>query len=243
MIRCVVIDDEPDAIEELLEHLDKIPGMEVIASSTNPLKGLEIVRREKPDVVFLDIEMDNLNGMELKKLLPKEVKVIFCTAYSEFAPQGFELDAVDYLVKPVLFERFLAATLRLEERLGKLDRMINPVPIADDYFFLKTDYRGKREQVNLIDICYVESDGDYVKIIQESRTLLSTIRMKDLYERLKGPHFGRVHQSYIVPIRLVRRVDGGMVWIKTRKEGIPIGRAYRDDFMAKIDSKLLSREN
>ncbi|SJZ83952.1 LytR/AlgR family response regulator transcription factor [Sediminibacterium ginsengisoli] len=159
MLNCLIIDDEQPSINVLQEYIQRIPGLELMGTTTDPIKGLELLKMNHIDVLFLDIQMDELTGIELKKLIDPSIKVVFCTAYSEFAVISYELDAVDYLVKPIAFERFIKALTKVVDTLGPcMSDKITP----NDYFYVKAEHKGKMVKIDIEDIDFVEARSNYV---------------------------------------------------------------------------------
>ena len=152
MTNCFIIDDEQPAIDVIQNYIKQIPILHLVGSSTNPLQAIETIKKNKVDLVFLDIHMDEMNGIEVIKHLDKNIKVILCTAYSEFAVASFDLDVVDYLMKPISFDRFERAIQRATHKTK--DAVFPPVEkeIINDYIFIKTEYKGKMINVDLVDI-------------------------------------------------------------------------------------------
>ena len=160
MIRCFILDDELPAIKVLKRYIKKMPQVVLIGYETNPLRGMARILQEKPDLVFLDIQMDDMNGIDVMRIIRQQTKVVFCTAYSEYAVTSYELEAVDYLLKPIEFERFVKAVQRVESLLQQEE----PVAQRGDYIYVKRGLRGKFLKVDYADIDYVQASGNYVRI-------------------------------------------------------------------------------
>lgn len=238
MIRCVIIDDEQFAINIIEDYISKIPSLQLIGTTTNPLEGLEMARSKKADLVILDIQMDEMNGIEVMRVLPKEVKVIFCTAYSEFAVDSYEVEAVDYLLKPVSFSRFVKAIQRVTNLV--MEQAVEELTsIPDDYIFIKTEQKGKMVKINLIDIEYIEGMKNYVAFHCGKKKILAYLTLKDLEEKLPRNQFMRVHKSYIVALRLITTVENSNLILKERTERIPLSESYREIFFEHMKNKLL----
>ncbi|OJW31497.1 MAG: hypothetical protein BGO54_13625 [Sphingobacteriales bacterium 46-32] len=239
MIRCVIIDDEQPAINVLKKYIDRLPNLELIAAETNPLLGIEIVKKEKPDVVFLDIQMDEMNGIEVMKILGDSTNVVFCTAYSEFAVTSYELDAIDYLMKPIEFNRFVKAVQRVTDAVAH-QPCSNPEAIPNDYIFVKAGQRGKMLKIDLDDIDFVEGMNNYVAFHRGQQKTLAYLTMKELEERLPNSQFMRVHKSYIVALKQISSMENNELILKKLPKRIPIGANYKDAFMERMKNKLMS---
>lgn len=239
MIRCVIIDDEQPAINVLKKYINRLPNLELVGTETNPLLGIEIIKKEKPDVVFLDIQMDEMNGIEVMKILGDTVNVVFCTAYSEFAVTSYELDAVDYLMKPIEFNRFVKAVQRVMDVLAHQPGANNDA-IPNDYIFVKAGQRGKMLKIDLDDIDFVEGMSNYIAFHRGTQKTLAYLTMKELEERLPGSQFMRVHKSYIVALKQISLMENNELILKKLSKRIPIGANYKDAFMEKMKNKLMS---
>lgn len=238
MIRCIIIDDEQFAINVIKEYINRIPSLQLVGSTTNPLEGIELVRSQKVDLVFLDIQMDEMNGIEVMRVLPKDVNVIFCTAYSEFAVDSYEVEAVDYLLKPVSFNRFVKAVQRATNLvMGKAVEELSSA--QDDYIFIKTEQKGKMVKINFNDIEYIEGMKNYVAFRCGKEKILAYLTMKDLEQKLPHNQFMRVHKSYIVALRLITAVENSTLVLKDRLERIPLSESYREVFLEHMKNKLL----
>ena len=239
MIKCIVIDDEQPAIDVLTHYIQKIPQLELVATATNPLEGISLVNQHKPELVILDIQMDEMNGLDVMKALDKKTKVIFCTAYSEFAIAAFELEAVDYLMKPVPFARFMKAIQRaINQLVGDSVKEMEAIP--NDYLFVKTEQKGKLLKINFDDIEYIEGQKNYIAFHRGKDKVLALLNMKDLEERLPKNQFIRVHKSYIVPFRNIVAIEGNTLVLKNRTERITIGETYREALSERMKRNLMA---
>lgn len=216
MIRCLIIDDEPLAREVLESYVEDLPSLVLVASCEDAMEALDWLNQEPVDLLFLDINMPKLSGINFYKSLSNRPKVIFTTAYSDHAVEGFELEAVDYLLKPFSFERFVKAVNKV-----KKDR---PDHQQVDFIMLKVD--KKTHKVNFDRIQYFESIGDYVKLhLKEGKTLIISETLRKL-EELLPKAFLRVHKSYIIALDQLEYLEGNQAKIGETK--IPIGQSYRD---------------
>src|SRR5215212_6410926 len=195
MTNCLIVDDEQHAIDILLHYIAQTPMMHVVAATTNPIEALQIVATQKVDLVFLDIHMPELSGIDFVKAINGKCKVILTTAYSEFALEGYELDVVDYLLKPIRLPRFLAAVQKAVKSLREESAEVN-----DDYIFVKTESKGKLLKIDLGEIDYIEGMKNYVAFHCGNMRTLVYAGMKEIEDRLPSRHFMRVHKSFIIRI-------------------------------------------
>lgn len=236
MIRCIIIDDEPLAIELLEDFITKIPFLQLVASCSSGFEVSEILREHTVDLIFTDIEMPNFSGIEVIKSLEKKPLFIFTTAYSHYAVEGFNLNAVDYLVKPIPFHRFLKAATRAQTLLkAKKEETThtNLLTTAPQFIFVKSEYENLK--INLSDIKYVEGLKDYIKIYTNSnKPILTLITLKAFEEKLGKSNFLRVHRSYIVSLRHIHSVQRNRIIIDNKR--IPIGLNYKNEFIKRIEN-------
>jgi len=230
-LRCLVIDDKPLAIDVLADYASKVPFLELVSTTTNPIEGLNIVREQNIDLVFLDIQMPELNGLQFIKIAGKQCKIVLTTAYADYALDGFEHDVVDYLLKPIAFERFYrAAEKALNLAQGNASQVASRQPIAE-YLFVKTEHRIQK--INLADILYVEALQNYVSLNTTGGRVMSLQPLKKIEEQLPGAEFVRVHKSYIISLRHIGSVERSRIFIGDAI--IPVGDSYRDGFYKLID--------
>ncbi len=219
----IAIDDEPLALEVVKSLSSKVPFLELKAVFTDAFKATEYLQKEKPDLLFLDIKMPDISGMELLKSLLQPPLVIFTTAYAEHAVQSFELDAVDYLLKPFSLSRFLKACNKAHELyLLRNNKDAGPIPA---FIFIKSGYEQIR--VDLGEVLYLESAGNYMNFVLETRKILSRLSMQEALEMLPKDKFIRIHRSYIIARDKVEKTDRQQVWIGNTL--IPIGSAYEEN--------------
>jgi DNA-binding LytR/AlgR family response regulator len=225
-IRCLVVDDEPLAIKLISSHIQQIEALEIMGSCKNALQALEILRKEQIDLMFLDIHMPQISGIDFLRTLTHPPKVILTTAYREYALDGFELDVVDYLLKPISFERFLKSVNKYFERMEKpvlFNSGTRPLP-NEDFILIKDNKTIFK--ILLKDILYIEAFGEYMKIHTSDKIHLSRETMHEMVKKLPPAHFLRVHKSYIVPVRKITAFSAFSVHIQNQE--IPIGRSYKD---------------
>ncbi|MFT4152703.1 LytR/AlgR family response regulator transcription factor [Parafilimonas sp.] len=242
MIKCVIIDDEQPAINVLKNYIKRINNLHLTGTATNPLAGIELIKNNKADVVFLDIQMDEMTGIEVMNILDSSVQVIFCTAYSEFAVESYELNALDYLMKPIAFDRFVKAVRRIKVN----DNGSNSVgtiqgDIPNDYIFVKAETKGKMIRINLDEIDYIEAKNNYVAIYCGNHITMVYSTMRDIEERLSHNHFIRVHKSFIIAYSKITHIEKSYVILKNKNEKIPVSKTYREVFLNMVKDKLFSR--
>jgi len=220
---CIIIDDEPLAITVIKNHIEKVGGFTLLGGFTNALDALKVLHREKVDLMFLDIQMPGINGLEFFKAIPQPPKVIFTTAFRNYAAEAFDVDALDYLVKPIPFERFLKAVNKFLEQQTVIPKQ-DAEELLKDFIILKSD--KKNFKVKLDDILYIESLDDYVKVHTKEKTLVCYLRLSGIENLLGSTRFARIHRAYIVNLRHITVFTHCSVEIDSKQ--IPIGRNYRD---------------
>jgi DNA-binding LytR/AlgR family response regulator len=234
-IKCLIIDDEPLAQDIIQGYLLKYGHLKLINKVGSAIAAFEILHKEDIDVIFLDINMPVVDGLSFIKSLKHPPKVIFTTAYAEYALEAFDLDVVDYLLKPISMERFDKAiqklTMHLTENSNNTGNIINTAPLPvetnrKDYFFVKVD--GKLVKLKFDDILYIEGMRDYLKIITHGKPLIVHSTFKQMEEQLVHNSFMRVHKSYLVNIDAIKAVDGNMIILTNEQTTIPIGNMYKD---------------
>ena len=238
MIKVLAIDDEPLALQQLVAYIGKVPFLQLAGQCQSALEAMDLLNREPVDAIFCDINMPDLSGMDFVKSLTVPPLVVFTTAYSEYAIEGFKVDAVDYLLKPFGLQDFMRAVNRLKERLEIKGKTLEAVETGDD-IFVKTDYRVVK--VAIQDIRYVEGMSEYLKLHLESqpKPIVTLLAMKALEERLPQ-NFMRIHRSYIVNLDKIKEVNKNRV-ILDADTYLPIGDSYKEAFNRYIETKFLGR--
>ena len=231
-LTCFIIDDEPLAIEVIESHVAKVDGLEVKASYQNAVKAFQALRNENVDVLFLDIQMPRLTGIEFLRTLKNPPKVVFTTAYREYALEGFELDVVDYLLKPVSFERFLKAIDKIFDAVNPDQKSSAKIdnPKEARYVFVPVD--KKNVKVCLDEILFVESKRDYVMIKTPDKEVVTHQTLGYMEEHLPESHFLRVHRSFIVNIKMIESWSSNEIEMKNTL--IPIGRTYKREALKRL---------
>lgn len=241
-INVIIVDDEPLALDIMETFVKSQPQLHLVARCNSALEANQVIREQEVDLMFLDIQMPMLTGIDFVKTLSKPPLVVFTTAYANYAVEGFELNAVDYLLKPISLDRFIKAVNKAQELL-ELQRkqdlseaaQIDNEQSGPDYFFVKAD--KKMVKINFKDIIYVEGLKDYVIIRMDAQRIVTLQTMKSLEERLPSDQFLRIHRSYIVNIDRINAVIGNMVEVveKGQPKHIPVGKNHRDELQVVID--------
>lgn len=229
MLSCYVIDDEPHAIKSLTAYINRTPALELLGSSEDPLEALSVLQKENkfPDITFLDIEMPQLSGLELGRLLKDKTAVVFTTAHPNFAVEAFELDISDYLLKPISFERFIKCITKIRDRI--LEKRINQV--NDPFFYIQTETKGKLIKLQFDEIIYMQSQKNYLSIATKHKKHLTYLTLSEIEEKLP-PFFLRVSKSFIVNTDKINRLEGDEVFLEDEINAITIGTSYKESFAA-----------
>ena len=239
-IKCIAIDDEPLALEQIGSYVQKTPFLELIATCKNAYEALEVLKEKEVDLMFIDIDMPDISGLDLVKSLVKKPQIIFTTAYSEYAFEGFQVDAIDYLLKPINYAAFLKAANKSKiwfeanspekaEQQPKSDRK---------EIFVKSNYKVVR--ILLADISYIESANEYIKIFLENQEVITTfMRLKNIEELLPAGDFMRVHKSFIINLNKILAVDRNRIFIDKKKH-IPVGEQYKEIFNKYMDDIFMN---
>jgi len=225
MIKAIAIDDEPIALNIIKEHQEKIPFLEIIEFFTNPIEAIAYLEKNRVDLIFLDIKMPDISGIELLKSLTTKPLVIFTTAYPEHAIDGFELDAVDYLLKPFEFMRFLKA-------VNKVRKMVSPETKTES-IFVKNGY--DYERIDIDDIQYLEGAGNYIKFVKKEREILSRMTMSEIEGLVKNTGLMRIHRSFFVNTKHILKVEKHQVSVGAFK--IPIGASHTQEVQSWVESQ------
>jgi DNA-binding LytR/AlgR family response regulator len=238
MIRCIAIDDENLALDLIEDDILKVPFLQLVKKCRSGIEALDVLQTEKIDLLFLDIQMPDISGIQFLKSLPHKPLVIFTTAYEKYALEGFELDVIDYLLKPYSFERFLKAVNKAQDYLSILEKnqalpAAGEIRYSSQFIFVKSDY--KLVKIEIAEIQYIESLKDYIKIIVGGKPVMTLSSMKAIEEKLVAPDFIRVHRSFMVNIRKIQYIHRNFVMVGDKE--IPIGDNYKDSFLQVINQK------
>lgn len=225
-LSCYIIDDEPPAIRVLEHYIHQTPQLQLLGSATDAIRGMQAVQELQPQLLFLDINMPRLSGISLVKALAHPPAVVFTTAYPEYALEGFELEAIDYLLKPISFERFLKA-------VNKARRLMATLPSPESPAFLLLQADRKLYRVPLEEVLYLQAYGDYVKVFTTTQLYVPKTTLNQLEEELPERMFFRIHRSYLISLPKVRYLEGNFVVVGEEK--IPVGRSYREGLLTRLE--------
>lgn len=237
-MKCVIIDDEPLAVELLEDFVKKVDSLELVSTFNNAIDAVSFINQNNIDLIFLDIQMPHFSGIDFLNTIEKKPLVIFTTAYSDYAVEGFNLGAVDYLVKPIPFHRFLKSVVRAQQisnpaaAVQPISETIAAPEVEQDFMFVRAEYENVK--MNFSDILFIEGLKDYVKIYTTDNkftlTLISLIKLENL---LSSKGFSRIHRSYIINIKHVKSIQKNKVLISDKR--IPISESYKNAFFEKIN--------
>lgn len=236
-LKCLIVEDEPLARNLLAEYVRKVSYLELIDACSNPLTALEVLRNHPVDLMFLDIQMPEITGISLLRSLQKKPLVILTTAYSEYALESYELDVVDYLLKPVTFDRFLKAVDKASQRISPQSVTQEQPPVGKQERFVFVKDGTKLVRINYDDILFVEGLKDYVTIVTKTQKIVSLQRLKTLETQLPADQFIRIHHSYIVSLKALDTIHKGEVQIGTHV--IPISESYKKSFRDFIEKNQI----
>jgi DNA-binding LytR/AlgR family response regulator len=241
-LKCIAIDDEPLALEIITAYIEKVPFLKLLKTFDNAIDSIDYIKNNKIDLMFLDIEMESLSGIQLIHALKERPEIIFTTAYDSYAVEGFELDAADYLLKPISFERFVKSVDRVYNNLkasrpkqeGESQSTVR-FSSSGNYIFVKTENR--LQKVAFSEILYIEGQGDYLKIVTPSAKIMTLQNFKKFEETLPRDNFIRVHKSYLVAINKIESISRNR--IKIGNTLIPVSDSYKNAFYEVIGKKGL----
>lgn len=236
-LNCIIVDDEPLALGLVEGYVNKTPFLDLKGKCLNAFEAMQIVNKEKIDLVFLDIQMPDMTGIDFARSLSPNIKIIFTTAFKDYAFEGFRVDAVDYLLKPFNYAEFLKAANKAAERFGITEEKSN-TSYNDNFIFVKSEY--KQLKINLDDVYYFEGLKDYIKIwiSSQPKPILTLMSLKTLEQELPEEKFMRVHRSFIVALDKINSVERSQIIINS--ERITIAEQYKEKFQAFIEKKSLS---
>lgn len=240
-INCIAIDDEPLALERIDKMIHQVPFLNLLKVFDNAIDAMEFLKTEKVHLMFLDIQMEELTGIQMLNILKQKPEVIFTTAYDQFAIQGYELDVADYLLKPISFERFIKAVEKVHEKLVRVAeestsaREQGTQIQKGEYFFVKSGF--KLHKVRFEDILCIEGQGDYLKIITPKARIMTLQTFKGIEEILPSHNFIRVHKSYIIAIDKIDSIEGNVIRIADLQ--VPVGESYKPGFQAMLEKRRI----
>lgn len=233
--RCLIVDDEPLAIKLMESHIEKLENLEVVGTSTNAMIAFDILREKKVDLLFLDIQMPQITGIEFLKTLKNPPKVIITTAYRQYAIEGYELDVIDYLLKPISFERFLKAVNKYYHYASRDLNVVTTTGTATELpnAFMDVKENKRVIRINLKDIKFIEGLNEYVGIHTFERRIVTKTSLTKIEEKLPGELFIRIHKSFIVPIAKINAFSSTSVEVDNKE--LPIGRSYKNMVMKTLN--------
>lgn len=232
--KCIIIDDEPPATRILENYIGKVHFLEKVGVFNDSLKALDFLNTQQVNVIFLDIQMPQLTGLQISRIISKDIKIIFTTAYPDFALEGFELNAVDYLLKPIPFERFYQAVSKLN---SEPKNVVSNQSNSPGFLFIKTDGKNKFQKIFLSDILYVESLQNYVCIHTLKQQIITHSSLKNVVESLPENDFIQIHKSYVISLKHIESTDNFSVFINGKE--LPIGATFKDAFFDKIEENKI----
>lgn len=235
-VRCIAVDDEPLALDIIESYISKLPFLKLVRTCSSATEAMQVLQEEQVDLMFLDIEMPELTGIQFLNILKHQPLIIFTTAYPDYALEGFNQDAVDYLLKPIPFDRFLKAVTKAQERLqrnGKATEAPQHAPPAPehDFMFVKADYKTIR--VDFKDILWIEGLKDYIIIQTKDHKIITLLSMNKMMEKLQDSKFLRVHRSFIVSLQKIDSIEKSRIRIGNKE--IPIGEVYKEHFLKWVE--------
>jgi two-component system, LytTR family, response regulator len=234
MYNCLLIDDEKHVLDLLETYINKTEHLQVKHRIQDPMKALDLLAIENYDIVFCDVSMPEILGTEIIKTYKNKTLFIICTGFKKYAVESFDLEVVDFLVKPIRYPRFMQAVQRA---LDILKSKKAPINNEVDYIFIKTEQKGKLEKVNFSDIIYIEASNNYTCFVLKNKKLLSSFSLKDLEEKLSANKFIRVHKSFIIAISQIIQVDTNGLLLNNINQNIPIGLSYKEVVYDKLRIK------
>ncbi len=235
---CLIVDDEQLAQELLESHITKMPYLNLVAKCSDAISAIQVLQQQPIDILFCDIEMPNLSGIDFIAQLQNPPAVIFTTAYSEYALKGFELEAIDYLLKPIEFERFFKATNKaIRSKNQSFQSIVSPITITqkEEYFFIKSDQKIHRIEFN--DVLFIEALQKYIRIYTSQNKIMSLFSLSKIYEQLPSNNFFRVHRSFIVNIDKIEHIEGNM--IRIGEHTIPVSKGQKEPFIEHLKTQGL----
>lgn len=236
---CIIVEDQLPAQRILQRYIERLPELQLVESFTDPLQALAFMRKKSIPIVFLDIHLPNITGMELLKILPYPSKVILTTAFSEYAIDGYEFDVADYLLKPISFDRFIKAVSRVISSLENLGASQAELTASSasheaDYVFIKSDRMIIK--IECQDIRFIKAEDDFTRVFMKGKSHLLSNTLRFWTDILSQNDFAQIHRSYIVNIKCIQKIVGNQIYLG--EERLPIGRSFKDAFMNKIDLKV-----
>lgn len=235
MINCIIVDDEQHSIEILEHYVQQAPNLNLVLATTKAVDAINLITQQQIDLLFLDVQMPEISGIEVVHAINGKCKVIFTTAYERYAVQGYELDVIDFLLKPISISRFLRSVQKATEIIASQQ----PRSAEDDYIYVKTGVKSQVEKITLKGIQYIESTRNSVAVHQQNKCTTVAVTLKEIEDHLPSGKFIRVHKSFIVAYDQIESVSGNRIYLKNSDANIVIGSSYKELFWSRINTKLL----
>ena len=236
-IKCIAIDDEPLALKQISSYIERTPSLELVASLSNASDAYHVLESKEVDLLFLDINMPEISGMDFAKSLKQDIGIIFTTAYTEYAVEGFKVNAIDYILKPIGYDSFMAAVQKAKKRLAQYKTAPEEIDGDNDYLFIKSEYKIIR--IELSNITYIEGMREYVRIhLSGQKPVITLLSFKKLMEKLPHEKFMRVHRSYIVNLKKINTIERMRI-ILDDDVRIPVSDQYKETFQKYVDEHFL----
>lgn len=236
ILTCIIVDDEPPAVRVLQKYVGQLPDLNCVATTNKAIEALQLIELYQPDILFLDIQMPELTGIQLSTILKDKVKIIFTTAYAQFALDGFELNVVDYLLKPISFDRFIRSVEKVRQQVKSVGSTEGKSE-QEDLFFVKTDGKNRFKKIHLNEIYYLESIKNYVILHTENEQIVTYNTLKYFEESLPAERFVKIHKSFLVSLQKIEKTDTSEVWVLGKE--LPLGDTYKNNFFDKINRMML----
>lgn len=238
MIHCLIIDDETAARDVLTHYIEKVNFLSLVASTNSALDAIKIINESSVDLVFLDIRMPDMSGIDFIKTMQGKCKVIFTTAYPEYAIDGYQLDIVDYLLKPISLPRFMQAVQRAWTKFSNIANNVS-ASVEGDHIFVKSESKGRLVKIDFSEIDYIEGVRNYVGIHRGNDKTLVLISLKEIEEILPNSSFMRIHRSFIISLNKIRSIEANFIFLKGVEQAIPFGDSYKVEFFKKIEGRVI----
>lgn len=238
MLTCIIIDDEQHAIDLLKSYIEKISFLTLKGTFNNPLSAIP---ETDVDIIFIDMHMPQLSGMEFIKLIRGKAKIIITSAFPEYALESFEYEVLDYLLKPISFDRFLKAVQKAMNQLAFAEEDMQAKK-HKNYIVVKTDAKNKLQKIELDEVVYIEGMKNYVTIHKDQQQIMTLLNMKDLESSLPRDQFIRVHKSYIISVDKIKIIEGNQIFLKGVKESIPLSETYKQAFFDLLKQTILGNK-
>lgn len=238
MIRCLIVDDENAAIEIITHYISKVPFLQLMDSANSSVKAINMVNELKIDLIFLDIQMPEMNGIDFIRAINGKAKVILVTAFSEYALEGYELDVIDYLLKPISFPRFMKA---VQKAAGIISVNRNDTSVEEDHIYVQTESKGKLLKIDFSSIDYIEGLKNFVAIYRGKEKILVFMSLKEIEGVLPKTQFMRIQKSFIISLTKIRSIEANHAYLLGIDTPIPFGDAYKALFLEVIKDKVINK--